>query len=58
MKKKVAKKASARNALDRKVQRLMREYRLFGVPQGGAATMLSNTGLTAPLYNLTATSQF
>ena len=54
--KKPEKKKSARTWSIKKAKKLMQDYRIFGEPHIGQASMLNNSGITAPIYNLTASA--
>jgi len=56
MKKKNRKNRAIHAYQSKKAKKLMRDYRMFGIPQGGQAVMLSSSGVTAPVYNLTASA--
>lgn len=55
---KCSKKRLASSYNSKKAKKLIRDYRVFGAPQRGQTAMQSSSGITAPVYNLTASSLF
>lgn len=54
--KKDEKNKSAWTRSDKRAKRLMRDYRIFETQHVGQATMFNDSGITPPMYNLTASA--